>query len=68
MVYKLREDKAEEIKSKYRNSYFVEKAGLSKNYISLILNRKRNVSKVVAYVMTKLIDENAEILDYFEVA
>ena len=67
MNYRLREDKAKEIREKYTNTYFIKNTGLSKCYVSLILNRKRSVTKTVAYCFTKLADSEAEILDYFEV-
>ena len=67
MSYKLKEGRAEEIKKKYKNSYFIENLGLSSCYVSLILNRKRSVSKIVAYCFTKLVDNEAEINDVFEV-
>lgn len=67
MSYKLKEEKAEEIKKKYKNSYFIDNIGISACYVSLVLNRKRDVSKKVAYCFTKLIDSEAEISDFFEV-
>lgn len=66
-MYILKEDKAEEIRKKYKNTYFIENLGLSKCYISLILNRKRKIAKTTAYCIVKLIDSEAEIEDYFEV-
>ena len=66
MGYYLKEDVAKEISSKYRNSYIVEKLGLSKPYVSLILHRKRPIKKHIAYSFTKVIDMNLEIEDLFE--
>lgn len=40
--------------------------GLAQPTLSNILNRKVACRKVVAYCITKYIDENAEIEDYFE--
>lgn len=40
--------------------------GLSQPTLSNILNRKVACRKVVAYCITKYVDENAEIQDYFE--
>lgn len=40
--------------------------GLTQPTLSNILNRKVACRKVVAYCITKYIDENAEIEDYFE--
>lgn len=40
--------------------------GLTQPTLSNILNRKVACRKVVAYCITKYIDENAEIEDYFD--
>jgi len=40
--------------------------GCERSYLSLILNRKRSCSKMLAYCITKYIDAEKEILDYFE--
>lgn len=40
--------------------------GLAQPTLSNILNRKVECRKVVAFCITKYIDENAEIEDYFE--
>lgn len=66
MGYLLKEEKAEEIRKKYRNSYIAEQLGLSGAYVSLILHRKRQITKHVAYSFTKIINMDLEILDLFE--
>lgn len=66
MGYVLKQEKAEEIRNKYKNSYFIEKLDLSGTYISLIIHRKKPIAKHMAYAFTKVIDVNAEIEDYFE--
>lgn len=43
-----------------------EEIGISESYLSKILNRKKECSKLVAYAITKRIDCNKEILDLFE--
>jgi len=40
--------------------------GLAQPTLSNILNRKVECRKVVAFCITKYLDENAEIEDYFE--
>ena len=40
--------------------------GLSRQYINGVINNKYNCRKIVAYAMTKLINSDAEISDYFE--
>lgn len=39
--------------------------GISRTYLTNILNRKNDCSKVVAYAITKYINKEAEIKDYF---
>lgn len=56
----------EEYQGKYKNSYIADKLSLSKVYVSMILNRKRPISKYMAYAFTKVVDINAEVEDLFE--
>lgn len=42
------------------------KVGITEFTLSKILNRKQPCSKMTAYCITKISDENAEILDFFE--
>lgn len=66
MGYVLKEEEAEKIRSKYRNSYIAENVGLSQVYVSVILHRKRPIPKRLAYAFTKTIDSELEINDLFE--
>lgn len=66
MGYVLKEDVAENIRKKYKNTYIKENLGLSECYISLILHRKREIPKHVAYSFTKTLDSEKEIDDMFE--
>ena len=66
MKYLLKQKEADEIKTKYKNTYFVEKTGLSESYVSLIVNRRRALPKNTAYIFTKMIDSELEINDLFE--
>lgn len=68
MKYLLKEDVARYIRKKYKNKFFVETVGISRSYTSLILNRRRPCPKMVAYTITKAIDSEAEISNFFEVA
>ena len=43
-----------------------EDIGVSESYFSKILNQKRKCSKVLAYAITKRINENKEIANFFE--
>ena len=40
--------------------------GVSEGYFSKILNSKRKCSKILAYSITKTLDKNREIEDFFE--
>lgn len=40
--------------------------GVSEGYFSKILNSKRKCSKVLAYAITKTLNEKSEISDFFE--
>lgn len=66
MGYILKKQKAEVIRSKYKNSYFVNNLDLSNTYISLIVNRKQHIPKRVAIAFTNIIDKNASINDIFD--
>ena len=50
---------------KFKISYIADDTGLSRIYVSNILNSKVAVKKLIAYCITKLIDKEAEINDYF---
>lgn len=43
-----------------------EKVGITEFTLSRIINQKQNTSKTTAYCIVKMINENAEIEDYFE--
>lgn len=40
--------------------------GINISTMSRIFNKKQNCSKVIAYAITKAINQNAEIEDFFE--
>ena len=42
-----------------------EKIGIDISTLSRILHKKQKCSKIMAYCITKYIDQNAEINDYF---
>lgn len=65
--YMLKENASKDIRRKYKNEYLVQQVGISKVYLSLILNRHRVCSKQVAYCITKAINSEAEVEDFFEV-
>lgn len=50
----------------YNKIKVAEKIGLHPDTLRKVLNKKQQCSKLVAYCITKFIDNNAEIEDYFE--
>ena len=66
MRYMLKENTAQLIKKKYRNTYIMDTVGLCSSYVSQIINRKRAVPKNVAYTFTKAINSNYEIENLFD--
>lgn len=65
MGYLLKDDIAKIIRERYKNSYFAKNLDLSNTYISIIVHRKQVVPKRIAYGFTKLINNEANIEDYF---
>ena len=61
-MYMLKED----VNIKMNKSLASRIIGLTQPTLSLIMNRRVACRKVVAFCITKYIDENAEIDDYFE--
>lgn len=51
---------------KINQSKMANEIGLSFQYVNGVINNKYNCRKIVAYAMTKLINSDAEINDYFE--
>lgn len=43
-----------------------EIVGVSESFLSKVINRKRKCSKTLAYAISKALNSEAEILDYFE--
>ena len=61
-MYKAITEKFNEIKQRE----IAEKVGITEFTMSRIINQKQNTSKTTAYCIVKMINENAEIQDYFE--
>lgn len=66
-MYKLKEEKVIDIKKTYKLQNIAENIGITRTYLSNILSG-RPCKKTVAYSLVKYINNEAEILDYFEVA
>ena len=63
-MYRFKKELFINIKINQKN--LADEIGLSRQYINGVINNKYNCRKIVAYAMTKLIDSDAEISDYFE--
>ena len=63
-MYKFRVEKKEEIINKYKLGFLADEIGISLTYLSNILSGKNNCKKVVAYCITKIVDNEKEI-EYF---
>ncbi len=50
----------------FNQSAIAREVGLAIETINRIFNRKQGCSKTTAYCIVKIINENAEIEDYFE--
>ena len=68
MGYLLKKDMADIFSRKYKNKYLSDELGISGTYVSLILHRKQRVPKRIALAFTKIINQEANINDYFELA
>lgn len=47
-------------------SKLAEEIGVSNTYLNRVLNQRTTCSKILAYCITKSLDKDAEILDYFK--
>ena len=65
-MFEIKQEVAERIKSKYKLSSIAKEVGISNSYLTLIFKNERPCSKKLAYCITKYIDENAEIEDFFD--
>lgn len=63
-MYRFKKELFINIKINQKN--LADEIGLSRQYINGVINNKYNCRKIVAYAMTKLINSDAEISDYFE--
>jgi DNA-binding XRE family transcriptional regulator len=54
-----------QIAKKYNKAKLAEIIGLAPETLRRVMNGKQDCSKLVAYCITKTLNENAEIKDYF---
>ena len=65
-MYILKKEKLENLGFSTTQKKMAEDIGISEGYFSKILNSKRKCSKILAYAITKRLDANKEISDFFE--
>lgn len=66
MGYIMNEKISKMVKEKINASQIAREVGITDTYISLIKNRKIHCSKPVAYAITKALNSEAEVEDYFD--
>lgn len=66
MKYRMKKEASEEIDRIYKRKLFMDEIGLSKSYLSLVFHGRKDIAKVYAYAITKCVDLNKDILDYFD--
>lgn len=67
-MYKMKEEISNSIKKQRINRKIAEKIGVTEGYISQIVNHKRiNISKTMAYAVTKAIASDLEIENIFDI-
>lgn len=63
---KLIQNKAEEIKSKYKLDYIARELGVSKQFISYLFHNKKTCKLETAKKLVNIVDPNASVEDYFK--
>ena len=64
-MYILKEEKAKEIRNKMTLKNVADEVGISLPYVSLLFAGKKTCPKRIAFCITKIVDIDAEIEDYF---
>ena len=62
---RLKQDKVQQIKQKYRLDYIAKEIGVSNQFISYLFHNKRGCSKKTAQKIIKIVDSSAKIEEYF---
>lgn len=65
-MYIFKKETLENVGFSKTQKMMAEIIGVSESYFSKILNSKRKCSKVLAYAITKTLNEKSEISDFFE--
>lgn len=64
-MYSFKKEKSDEVKSKFKLVEMAKVIGISVVHLNRVINNKCNCSKVVAYCISKYINKNAEISEFF---
>ena len=64
-MYSFRKELSNEIKERYKARSIAKTVGITEGYLSQILQSGKTCSKKTAYAITKTLDEDAEIEDFF---
>lgn len=64
-MYIFKTELFDSIKEKYKVKSIAKTVGLTNGYLSQIFNGKKTCPKTTAYVITKVLNEDAEIEQYF---
>lgn len=64
-MYTFKKELSETIKQKYKARNIANIVGISEGYLSQIFQRGKNCSKKTAYAITKALNSDAEIENYF---
>lgn len=65
-MYIFKKETLENVGFSKTQKMMAEIIGVSEGYFSKVLNSKRRCSKILAYAITKTLDETKEITDFFE--
>ena len=66
MKYKAKKEVFDEVRRKYKTQMFIDETGYTISYLTNIFNGRIIVPKSTAYAITKCIDKDGKILDYFK--
>ena len=64
-MYLFKDELKDEIIKKFKIKYIADNVGISTVYLSNILNSKVAIKKAIAYCITKTLDKEKEIDDFF---
>lgn len=64
--YRMKDKTIKLINEKYKSNYIADQVGISKNYMSMLKSQEYNCTKPVAYAISKVLNNESEIADYFD--